>query len=152
MSKKKNKSGKRVGLWIFLIIVILVLIGIYFLVRPVKINEKTGVLTNSETLPAYLEEHQVVKALPEDSSIGIILGDAKYIIEGTEVIPYESGIETDIEIQGVENYVEKIGQDGLCSAIGEGLENGEINVETDLSESELISNYGSMLRYRNCLN
>lgn len=144
----------KIILWSVLIILVGILVvgGIYFysLFNPVEIIEQKGILLSGEELPAYLENHQIFQELPEETNIQINFGKEEYSVLEESV---ESGelSDADVTVNVPEEYIEKVGELGLCSALEEAVKNNEVSVETTLSESELTWKYRDLLKYRECI-
>ncbi len=148
-----EKKTKKI-LWSVLLILVGILVvgGIYFysLFNPVEIIEQKGILLSGEELPAYLENHQIFQELPEETNIQINFGEEEYSVLEESV---ESGeiSDADVTVNVPEEYIEKVGELGLCSALEEAVKNNEVSVETTLSESELAWKYRDLLKYRECI-
>ena len=124
-------------------------IWIYSLLKSVEINEVKGINLTKEGFADYLEKHILIKELPEGSDISLKLNGYSYSLS-QGVVEESSNSESDLEISIPEDYIAKIGEEGLCSAMSEGLDSGEIEVKTELSESELVWKYKDVLKYREC--
>jgi len=124
-------------------------IWIYNLIKPVTLEEMKGINMTKEGFSEYLEEHTLIKELPEDSDISLKLNGYSYSL-GQGIVEESSNSESDLEISIPEDYISKIGEEGLCEVMGEGLSSGEIEIETELSESELVWKYRDVLKYREC--
>lgn len=147
-----EKRTKKIFLIVSLAIVLLFLISgiwIYNLLKPVGIYEVKGINLTQEGFSEYLEEHILIKELPSSADILLKLNGYSYSL-GQGVVEESPNSEADLEISIPEDFIEKIGEEGLCSVIGEGLNSGEIEVETELSESELVWKYRDVLKYREC--
>ena len=148
-----EKKTKKI-LWSVLIILVGILIvgGIYFysLFNPVEIVEQKGILLSGEELPTYLENHQIFQELPGETNIQINFGEEEYSVLEDSV---ESGelSDADVTVDVPEEYIEKVGELGLCSALENAVESNEVSVETTLSESELAWKYRDLLKYRKCI-
>jgi len=140
-----------------IIIIAIIVVGIlaYQILKPVEINEQKGIILTNEELPGYLENHQLIQALPDESNIQLTIGENEYIIEDGEVTPISeenlAEVETDISIEIKEDAASKIGELGLCGAAGELAETGSVEIETNLSEKDLAWKYRDLLKYRECI-
>ena len=148
MEKKTKKIFLIISLVFFLALLFSV-IWIYSLIKSVEINEVKGINLTKEGFGNYLEEHLLIKELPENSDISLKLNGYSYSLS-QGVVEESPNSEVDLEISIPEDLIEKIGEEGLCSVMGEGLDSGEIEVETELSESELVWKYRDVLKYREC--
>ena len=152
MHNKVEKKSKRKFIIILIILIILVVgLGIYYsFFKPVKTGKHIPIALNEENLPGYLESLNIVQDLPKEANIQINFGDNKYSIKKGNV--QEGGEEnSDVEVSVPEDYIGKIGQEGLCSALQEAVQDGEINFETSLSNSELLWKYKGLLKYKDCI-
>ena len=147
-----EKKTKKI-LWSVLIILVGILIvgGIYFysLFNPVEIVEQKGILLSGEELPTYLENHQIFQELPGETNIQINFGEEEYSVLEDSV---ESGelSDADVTVDVPEEYIEKVGELGLCGALEEAVESNEVSIETNLDETELLWKYRDLLKYREC--
>jgi len=147
-----EKKTKKILLVLSLIIFSMLLLSgiwIYNLLKPVGIDEIKGIDLTKEGFSEYLEEHALIKELPKNSNVLLKLNGDSYFL-GHGIVKKYSNSEADLEIVIPENYISKIGEEGLCIVMSEGLNSGEIKVETELSESELVWRYRDVLKYREC--
>ena len=147
-----EKKTKKILLGVFLTITLLILfsgIWIYNLLKPVTLEEVKGINLTKEGFAEYLEEHTLIKELPGGSDISLKLNGYSYSL-GQGVVEESSNSESDLEISIPENFIAKIGEEGLCEVMSGGLESGEIVVETELTETELAWKYRGVLKYREC--
>ncbi len=141
-------------LWAILIIIMvtLVVLGIYayMLLKPAEIVEIKGINLTQEEFAGYLEEHFLVKEMPEDGKVQITLGESYYSL-GKGFVEEKQSTDPDINIIIPEGYVEAIGREGLCAVMGEELDSGTFQIEFgELSEAEMTSKYLNLLKYREC--
>ena len=148
MERKTKKIFLIVSLTILVAFLILG-IWIYSLLKSVEINEIKGINLTKEGFADYLEGHTLIKELPEGSDISLKLNGYSYSLS-QGVVEESPNSESDLEISISEDYIAKIGEEGLCSAMSEGLDSGEIKVKTELSESELVWKYKDVLKYMEC--
>ena len=148
--EKKTKTILLIILISILVFLLFAGIWIYSLLIPVEIVEQKGINLTNEELAGYMENHQVFQDLPEKTSIQINFGEEGYSVLEDSV---ESGklSDADITINVPEEYIEKVGELGLCAALEEAANSGEVEVETELSESELTWKYKNLLKYRKCI-
>jgi len=116
-----------------------------------RLNEATGLVVSVESFPSYLETHPVMKLLPNDASVEVVIGSNIYEINGRSVSLTGSAVDGDVSVYLPDGYVTRIGELGLCSAIKEANKNGELNVETHSSKLKLILKYRKLFKYRDCL-
>jgi len=116
-----------------------------------RLNEATGLVVSVESFPSYLETHPVMKLLPKDASVEVVIGSNVYEINGRSVYLTGNAVKGDVSVYLPDGYVTRIGELGLCSAIKEANKNGELNVETHSSKLKLILKYRKLFKYRDCL-
>jgi uncharacterized protein YpmB len=151
MKKEKGKKKSRKGLIILLIIlVVLVVVGIYIYTefKPVTFTEQKGIDLTTKNFPSYLEDHQIVQNLPDDAEIELNVDEESFVV-GKGSAEKGNADNADVSITISEDDINAIGEEGLCGAIKSGSIN-DVDVETELSESELAWKYKSMLKYKDC--
>ena len=147
--EKKTKIILLSFLVVILIILLVLGIYVYLLLMPAEFEELKGINLDKEGFSDYLEEHILVQELPKDANVKIKIDDTSYSV--SQGVVKEMEVENqDIEIIISENYLSKIGEEGLCEVMDEGLESGEIVVKTALSESDLAWKYRNVVKYREC--
>ena len=147
----------KIFIGIFLIIILFIGIYLYFLLRPVELIEpeflveNEGIITKQD-FSNYLESHPVIQDLPKDSYIELNLVEDKYLISEEQVLIQEvENIGVDIDISIPEESLARIAEVGFCQTIGEIVEEGNFEIDTTLSNAELINKYKGLLKYRDCL-
>ena len=145
------------GLKIFLIILgvlLVIAIGIVsylvWLFSPASFGEHVPVDLSAETLPGYLSAQQIVKSLPKTTDIQVNFGENEYVIEEGS-IDFGESEDPDVTIELPEEYIDKIGEEGLCVSLQEAIANGDLEVTTEMTEAELMWKYRALLKYRGCI-
>ena len=135
-------------------IIVLAVVGIIFEISSVKEKSELNgnrnpVLVTEENLPAYLSSFEIVHDLPKSANIQITFGKKDYVITKGEV---RNGLadESDISLWFPEEYIGKLGY-GICNTLREAVKNGDLKMETSLSNTELLWRYKGMLKYRDCI-
>jgi hypothetical protein len=108
------------------------------------------VVVTSNNLPAYLSDFAVLDDLSKKSKIHLKFGNSlDYTITKGNV---ERGIPDDPEIIIAlpEEYISKLGY-GVCGAVQEAVQNGDLEIETSLSKTEILWKYKGLLKHRDCL-
>ncbi|MBM3232335.1 hypothetical protein FJZ21_03095 [Candidatus Pacearchaeota archaeon] len=116
-----------------------------------ELNEATGLIVSQESFPTYLENHPAIESMPKSSSIGVIIGENNYEIEGRSVRPIAEHSEEDIKIILPENYEKIIGEVGLCEAVRKVNKDNEFKVELYSNKAFLLLKYRKLLKYGKCL-
>jgi len=147
-----------------IVLVVLVALGLFYFFEPViegnLISGFNFVSSNDygkefgevtfENLPEFLIKSGVVRDLPKDALILLVIGNHSYAIERNSVEEKEiDGADIIIYLPSV--YLESIGTEGLCPTVKKANEAGDITSEIKLSEFELAWKYKSMVKYRECL-
>ena len=165
----KSKKVKIFKIIISIIILIIILVGIYFyfllnpieLVEPLFLTKDRDIITKTD-FSNYLESHPIINDLPEDSYIELSLGEDKYLISEGQILLENNSedqlsinnledIESDIDVSISEEYLSMVAEVGLCQTIGEIAEEGNFEIDTNLSTFELIKKYKGLLKYKDCL-
>ncbi len=159
MANQKVKSNKKYFIATGIVIVLAVLVATIFL-YSFDFSQSTSTKSAAgsgfteavtmETLPAFLESTEFVNDLPRNSKINLLVGDNEYMVTKNSV---ESGSypDPDVTITVPESYVEQM-DNGLCETLSTAWDNGDIGVETSLSNLQLAWKYKGMMKYRSCLN
>lgn len=116
-----------------------------------NLNEATGLVVSEGSFPTYLETHPAIESMPKSSSIGVVIGDNSYEIEGRSVYTTNSEVTNDIEIMLPENYETIIGELGLCDAIKKANSENDLKIELHASKATLFLKYRKLLKYSECL-
>lgn len=117
-----------------------------------NLNEATGLIVSEQSFPTYLETHPAIESMPRSSSIGLVIGDKNYEIEGHSVyLSNEEIVDKDIKVTLPENYETLIGELGLCEAIRKASKDNDISVELHASKAVLLLKYRKLLKYGGCL-
>lgn len=116
-----------------------------------KLNEATGLIVSQESFPTYLETHPAIESMPKSSSVGLVIGNKNYEIEGKSVYPVTEHSEEDIKITLPENYETTIGTLGLCEAIRKASKENQLKVELYTNKAFLLLKYRKLLKYGECL-
>ncbi|MGV8142603.1 MAG: hypothetical protein ACP5NS_03125 [Candidatus Pacearchaeota archaeon] len=116
-----------------------------------KLSEATGLAVTTETFPVYMETHPLIKDLPSDASISLTIGGQAYGVSGKEIQVDKVINDADISIELPAGYESRIGQVGLCAAVKEAIENGDITIDTKLSKTQLLMKYYKLIKYRSCI-
>ena len=116
-----------------------------------KISEATGLVVNLQSFPVYMETHPLLKDLPNDSSISLIIGGQAYGISGKEIQVDRVVKDADISIELPSGYESRIGEIGLCSAVKEALQKGDLKFETSISKTKLLMKYYKLIKYKECV-
>lgn len=138
-----------VGLSALLILLVSVLI--YDSVASVNLREATGLAVSVESFPVYLETHPLFKDLPNNADVEISIGENNYAVSKKSVSANVVSENPDLTVKLPERYVSRIGEVGLCNALKEAINNGEIEISTELSKFELFMKYRKLVKYRDCL-
>jgi len=107
------------------------------------------VLVTPNNLPSYLSGYPIINDLPKKASIYVKFDDLSYSVTRGSVIP---GVpqNPDVVIILPEEYIGKLGY-GVCGALREAIRNGDLRVESDLSNAQLLWKFKRMLKYRDCI-
>ena len=116
-----------------------------------KFSEATGLAVSSESFPTYLETHPAIENMPKSSSIGIVIGNRNYEIEGKNVYLSDKQKINDIKITLPEDYEAVIGDLGLCEAVRKATKNNEFGVDFHINKAILLLKYRKLLKYGGCL-
>ncbi len=126
-------------------------IALFFDQRNTQISEATGLVVNLDSFPVYIETHPIMNSLPKDASISLEIGEQTYGISGKNIDKDKILSDPHISIKLPKNYEIRIGEIGLCSAIGEAVKNGDLDIETHISNTKLLIKYYSLIKYKKCL-
>lgn len=96
-----------------------------------------------------LAENELVASLPKEAVIFLQLGNEDYTIRRSS-IARGAPSSPDILIKLPSSSLADL-SNGLCSAVQNAENNGQLVIETYLSDSSLMWKYRSMLKYKNCL-
>ena len=116
-----------------------------------ELHEATGLALSVESFPVYMETHPLIKALPDDASVSLIIGGQAYGISGKINQVDKVLNDADISIELPSGYEHRIGEVGLCSAVNEAVKNGDLSFETKLSKTKLFLKYYKLVKYRKCV-
>ncbi len=124
---------------------------VYDGIAETELREATGLVVNAESFPVYLETHPLFDDLPEKTNFEINFGDDSYAVSGRSVTANVFAENPDFSVSLPEEYASRIGEVGLCAALKEATDNGEVEISTTLSKFELFLKYRKLVKYRDCL-
>lgn len=116
-----------------------------------NLNEATGLIVSDESFPTYLETHPAITSLPKSSSVGLLIGNKNYEIDGRNVYLTDDQGSKDIKITLPEGYETIIGELGLCDAIRKANKDNQLVVDIYASKTTLLFKYRKLLKYGECL-
>lgn len=116
-----------------------------------NLNEATGLIVSELSFPTYLETHPAIESMPKSSSVGLVIGNKNYEIEGKNVNQITEHSEEDIKITLPENYETVIGELGLCEAMRKASKDNQLKVELYTNKIFLLLKYRKLLKYGGCL-
>lgn len=114
-------------------------------------NEATGLIVSEGSFPTYLETHPAIESMPKSSSVGVVIGENNYEIEGRSVYLSNDEIDNDIKVILPADYEEIIGELGLCDAIRKANTENNLKIELHASKATLFLKYRKLLKYSECL-
>ncbi|MEK6793090.1 MAG: hypothetical protein AABX96_02655 [Nanoarchaeota archaeon] len=145
-------SSRLITVGVFVALVLLLGVILFIDSSNNKLSEATGLVVSIESFPTYLETHPVFKSLPNGAFIEVVIGENNYEISDSGVyLTNELFDKKDVSVYLPGEYLSRIGELGLCSAIKEANKNGDLNVEIYTSKLNLLLKYRKLLKYRNCL-
>lgn len=98
---------------------------------------------------SILETDPLVQDLPKKAVISLNVGGNYYTITKSSVVKVKA-TEPDLTISIPGRYLEEI-SGGLCETVKKANANGDLVIQSDLSEGSLAWKYKSMLKYKDCL-
>ena len=116
-----------------------------------RLSEATGLVVTTETFPVYMETHPLIKDLPKDSSISLVIGGQAYGVSGRDIQVDRVINDADISIDLPASYISRIGEIGLCGAIKEAVNAGDLKFDTQMSKTKLFLKYYKLIKYRKCI-
>ncbi|MEK6894378.1 MAG: hypothetical protein AABX10_02860 [Nanoarchaeota archaeon] len=130
-----------------------VALGLFLFIDSFKgnLNEATGLIVGEDSFPTYLETHPAIESMPKSSSIGVIIGENNYEIDGRSVYLNNGEMDNDIEVILPENYETIIGELGLCDAIKKANSDNDLKIELHANKATLLLKYRKLLKYSECL-
>ncbi len=144
-------ASKSVIVLSFVFLIALFGIAMFFDQKNIQLSEATGLVVSLESFPVYMETHPIMKDIPKDAAISLEIGGQAYGISNKRIIKDEIISNPDIFIGLPEGYESRIGEIGLCSALNEAIKGGELNFETYVSNTKLITKYYKLIKYKKCL-
>ncbi|MEK6847467.1 MAG: hypothetical protein AABY16_04845 [Nanoarchaeota archaeon] len=143
----------KISLVLSVLAVVLIFAVAYFYdsVAGVDLREATGLVVSAESFPTYLETHPLFDDLPEKTNFEINFGDDSYAVSGGSVTANAVAENPDFSVSLPEEYASRVGEIGLCAALKEAINNGEIQVSAEISKFELFLKYRKLVKYRDCL-
>ena len=123
----------------------------YFFQSSVGLSKHVPVELNEQNLPAYASQLSVVQDLPKDSKILVSFGNINYEVYNGQMRKVDSVNDAEISVYLPEEYIERIGEVGVCQALREANKGNEIGFESSLSDTQLAWKYKGMLKYKSCL-
>lgn len=145
---KKSLVALIVALFVFTLVVFIIALtfGPAFSGNAVK-GTAQPILLTAENFPLYLQG-TLAPDLPKNSKVSVSVADKDYSITGNSV-KAEQIQDADVSIDLPESYLDKQ-YNGICDLLRDIAKNGDVGVETSLSNAELLWKYRSLLRYRAC--
>jgi hypothetical protein len=142
---------------LFVITVVLTMALGFAINNPARQSITGAAVQNSgSTQPVYknsgissLSSSQIVKDLPEGSTIELKLGENFYTIQ-KNLISSGKPSNADVSIFLPDSYTNSLVSD-FCETVKKADKNGDLVVRTTLSKASLTWKYRSMLKYKSCL-
>ena len=102
-----------------------------------------------ENFVEYLNSQSMIKDVPDDAKIKLVVGESVYSIENGNIV--EKDIEEpEIIIHLGEEYIEEF-SNGLCPTLQKARSDGNLWWETNMNSVKLAWKYGKLLKYKDCL-
>ncbi len=124
----------------------------------IKSRSISGESISINRLTTYLEEQEIIRALPEDAKISIKpynfnsgerRWEKEYKITGDAV--QDGKIENpDVSIRIDSKYLTQLKENNLCDVIKQAKQNGELGFDVSISRTRLLWKYKSVLKYKDC--
>ncbi|MSS74034.1 hypothetical protein EXS72_00135 [Candidatus Pacearchaeota archaeon] len=132
---------------------ILSLFGIVWILDfdTAKMYETTGLVVSAESFPIYIETHPLIKELPKDSAISLVIGNKIYRLSKNHLEIDKQIEKSDVIISLPNGYESIIGEKGLCNSVKDAVKNEELKFETKISKTKLFLKYRNLIKYRDCL-
>ena len=149
---------------VFSILVVLIIFSVAVLgnkniqKNEVKSRSISGESISKIQLTSYLEEQDVVKALPKDAQISIKpynfntgerQWESEYKITG-DVVQEGKNENPDVSVWIHSKYLTQLKENNFCDVIKQAKQNGDFAFDTNLSKTKLLWKYKSMLKYEKC--
>ena len=152
MPKKKLKT-----IIIISVIFILIISGVYAYFSFFSKDSETGqqnpsgqtVVVTEENFYLYLSSLDFVQDLPSSAVISLKTTNKEYSITKSSAVEGKAE-NPDMTISIPSSYISKLGK-GFCAVLDEAKTNGDLGIETHISQTSLLWKYKSMTKYRSCL-
>jgi flagellar basal body-associated protein FliL len=144
-STNKNRKKSRTGLWVFLVILALAIVGGVYIYFYLGFGSSGGIpiTLTKENFLGFLKQNKIIQDLPEDADIELNIGDTVISIEGNDV-SLSPNEDAEIIIEADDSLIDELNEQGY-DAIKEGIEDGSIQIETDKTVKELTKKYARAL-------
>ena len=104
---------------------------------------------NPSNMIDILSEDELIKDLPKDTSLKLVLGEDSYHITEEEI--KKSNEAGEIEIILPKKYSLEFEFLSICEIISLANKNGDLEFNTELSETSLAWKYRGLIKYKNCI-
>lgn len=110
-----------------------------------------------ETLDSEIEKNAIIKELPDDAEIllkfynfnsGEREWEKSFVINKGEV--YEGEAQSDITIVIHSKYLANMRSSNFCNVIKQAKNNGDLGIETEMSDAKLAWKYKGIMKYKDC--
>lgn len=150
---------------IFVIVLIILASGIFYGARifsakqnTISNNQNNNPIVNltKESLPGFLNNQEVIKALPSDAVISLkfynfntgerVIEEEYTIRKGA--VTEGAAVNPDLEIMLASKYLPELGD--FCGVINTAKANGDFSADLKISQTNFLWKYKSVIGYRNC--